>query len=105
MHLPFPFGKDLRRTAAPARAAPFSLPYASAAWLLGHPLDLSSSAVAGVIVDWDDSLGSTLLQSAFEGKLALPFWLLIIGFALFFFQGAVYFHLMACVIFGAYWLP
>jgi len=42
--------------------------------------------------------GAVLLAKRFRGKLALPFWLLIIALALFFFQGAVYFHLMVCVI-------
>ena len=42
--------------------------------------------------------GAALLAKRFRGKLALPFWLLMIGLALFFFQGAVYFHLMVCVI-------
>jgi hypothetical protein len=42
--------------------------------------------------------GAALLAKRFRGKLALPFWLLVIGIALFFFQGAVYFHLMVCVI-------
>ena len=42
--------------------------------------------------------GAALLAKRFRGKLALPFWLLMIGLALFFFQGAIYFHLMVCVI-------
>jgi len=42
--------------------------------------------------------GAALLAKRYRGKVALPLWLLIIGLALFFFQGAVYFHLMVCVI-------
>jgi len=42
--------------------------------------------------------GAALLAKRFRGKVGLPHWLLIIGLALFFFQGAVYYHLMACVI-------
>jgi len=42
--------------------------------------------------------GAVTLAKRFKGKVALPFGLIVIGLALFFFQGAVYFHLMLCAI-------